>query len=79
MTEGKAKNICEMYISQSGEERKWGDQNNYALILKLGLQDETSEKLSTTIRASVDALCRDGTSESHVIRVQNAFKLGEKA
>ena len=31
------------------------------------------------IRASVDALCRDGTSESHVIRVQNASKLGEKA
>ena len=31
------------------------------------------------IRASVDALCRDGTSKSHVIRVQNASKLGEKA
>ena len=35
--------------------------------------------IASIIRASVDALCRDGTSESHVIRVQNASKLGEKA
>ena len=32
-----------------------------------------------SIRASVDALCRDGTSETHVFRAQNASKLGEKA
>ena len=31
------------------------------------------------IRASVDALCRTARVKSHVIRVQNASKLGEKA
>ena len=78
---------CPHYIEEMDGIQNISEPNNKYYLFQIRVYSENqlscsmsnvgqsvSSSVPLSIRPSVDGLCRDGPSESHVIRVQNGFR-----